>query len=344
MLDSGIYTDLDFDRPGRQIGSLKLAHSNDRYCFGIIPIPIAVLSNGEGPTLLLTAGNHGDEYDGQVVLRRLIHELDPDLIRGRIIIIPALNYPAVTNESRVSPLDGANLNRSFPGDPRTPTGAIAHYLDAAIFPLCDAGIDFHSGGKSAEYLPSTFLSTHPDRELMKQLLGLVDAFGAPYTLVFNGTTMPSSLDVHAQSQHNIPFIATEAGGTGTVNPTIVQMNTDGIYRILKHLDIIDCHPKLSEPETTRFMTMGEVSCFLEVPIAGLFEPYCQLGDSVEAGQPAGCVYSIDAPERPMVEMVFDTPGLIVGSRNSSIVERGMFAYNIGTKIQRDDVLQFGVKD
>lgn len=343
MLDSGIYTDLDFNSPGLTIGSLKLPHSDDRYCFGIIPIPIAVLSNGEGPTLLLTAGNHGDEYEGQVVLRRLIHELDPKSIRGRVIIIPALNYPAVKSESRVSPLDGANLNRSFPGDPRTPTGAIARYMDTVILPMCDAGIDFHSGGKTAEYISSTFLSTHPKRPLMNQLLDLVDAFGAPYTLVFDGAAMPSSLDVHAQNQHNIPLFATEAGGKGSICPTVVRMKTDGIYRILEHLGIIDDHPKLTEPKSTRFMSMGDISCFVEVPIAGLFEPYCQLGDSIEAGQAAGCIYAIDEPERPIREIVFDTSGLIVGSRTTSIVERGMFAYNIGTEIQRDDVLQFSVK-
>ena len=37
-----------------------------------MPVPIAVLNNGEGPRILLTGGNHGDEYEGQVVLTRLI--------------------------------------------------------------------------------------------------------------------------------------------------------------------------------------------------------------------------------------------------------------------------------
>src|SRR3546814_2542502 len=39
-----------------------------------VPIPIAVIKNGTGPSVLLIAGNHGDEYEGQVLLTRLIRQ------------------------------------------------------------------------------------------------------------------------------------------------------------------------------------------------------------------------------------------------------------------------------
>ncbi len=39
-------------------------------------------------------GNHGDEYPGQVAIPRLARELDPGQVRGRLILIPALNIPA----------------------------------------------------------------------------------------------------------------------------------------------------------------------------------------------------------------------------------------------------------
>ena len=345
MLDASVFTELNFEQPGRQIGSLKLAHSNDHYSFGIIPIPIAVIANGTGPTILLTAGNHGDEYEGQVVLRRLIQDLKPADISGRIIILPALNYPAVEAATRVSPLDDVNLNRAFPGHPdASPTQSIAHYIDTVIMPMSDAGIDLHSGGKSTEYIPSTFLSTHPDQVLMKKMLGMIDAFSAPYTLVYDGSKMPASLDISAQNRHSIPFICTEAGGGGSVNPAIVQMKTQGIYRVLHHLGIINEHPNLKESSvTTRFMNISDVNCFLEAPVRGLFEPYCQLGDAVEAGQPAGCIYALDEPERPAVEMVFNIDGLIIGTRTPAFVERGMFTYNVAPEIQRAEVMRFSVK-
>ncbi len=68
----GIFRDIDFEAPGRQVSSLRLGHSDDKNAYGIIPIPITVPAGGAGPTVLLTAGNHRDEYEGQIILRKLI--------------------------------------------------------------------------------------------------------------------------------------------------------------------------------------------------------------------------------------------------------------------------------
>src|SRR5690606_5421300 len=108
---------VDFAAPGKQDGGLRVPHSVTRRAYGVIPVPVAVLNNGEGPQILLTGGTHGDEYEGQVVLTRLIRQLRAEDIRGRLIVIPALNTPAAIAGTRVSPLDEGNLNRAFPGDP-----------------------------------------------------------------------------------------------------------------------------------------------------------------------------------------------------------------------------------
>jgi hypothetical protein len=71
-----IWTEVDFDRSGKQVGVFYLPYSVTRSGYGTINIPIAVIANGEGPSVLLMAGNHGDEYEGQVTLVRLIHDLD----------------------------------------------------------------------------------------------------------------------------------------------------------------------------------------------------------------------------------------------------------------------------
>ena len=77
-----IISTLDFDREGKQIGWLQVPHSVTRSAYWVLPIPVAVIRNGSGPQVLLSAGNHGDEYEGQVVLTRLIQQLEPDEIRG----------------------------------------------------------------------------------------------------------------------------------------------------------------------------------------------------------------------------------------------------------------------
>ncbi len=99
-------TDIDYARKGKQLGFLRLVHSDDRYAFGILPIPLAVIANGDGPTMLLTAGTHGDEYEGQILLQDLIRNLDPARITGRLIVLPALNFPAATAPFPARPMAG----------------------------------------------------------------------------------------------------------------------------------------------------------------------------------------------------------------------------------------------
>ena len=77
MGNTRISTDIDYDRSGKQVSFLRLPYSDNQHAFGFIPIPIAVIANGEGPTVALVAGTHGDEYEGQAILRGLIHELTP---------------------------------------------------------------------------------------------------------------------------------------------------------------------------------------------------------------------------------------------------------------------------
>src|SRR4051794_192821 len=103
-----IWTEINYDKNGKQVGVLHLPYSVTRSGYGMIDIPIAVIKKGEGPSVLLMAGNHGDEYEGQVTLSRLIHELEDSDVSGRVIVMPAVNLPAAMAGVRVSPLDAGN--------------------------------------------------------------------------------------------------------------------------------------------------------------------------------------------------------------------------------------------
>src|SRR5579863_1596071 len=112
---------VDFDKPGRQIGFIQVPHSVHDDAWGVIPVPVAVIANGSGPTVILEGGNHGDEYEGPIVLGEMIRDLDPGAVSGRLIFALAINLPAVRAARRTSPIDGLNLNRTFPGDPNGTT-------------------------------------------------------------------------------------------------------------------------------------------------------------------------------------------------------------------------------
>ena len=116
MTDNPISTEIDFEHDGIQHGFLKLPYSSNTSAWGSVMIPICHLKNGNGPTALLTGGNHGDEYEGPTALFDLANRQHIEDIQGRVIIIPAMNYPAFLSQDRVSPIDDINLNRAFPGE------------------------------------------------------------------------------------------------------------------------------------------------------------------------------------------------------------------------------------
>lgn len=96
---------IDLSAQGVQHGHLRLPHSRDDSAWGSVMIPICVVANGEGPTALLTGANHGDEYEGPAALFELANTLDARQVSGRVIIVPATNYPAFRAGTRTSPID-----------------------------------------------------------------------------------------------------------------------------------------------------------------------------------------------------------------------------------------------
>src|SRR3954464_2918390 len=161
------------------------------------------------------AGNHGDEYEGQVALGRLIRDLDPGAVRGRVIILPSANFPAAMAGSRTSPLDEGNLNRSFPGDPNGgPTAQIAYYIESELLPRCDFVLDIHSGGSSLTYLPST-LGRRPDTpEAVERALALMRVFGAPVGYLVDGGGWGDMTLTAAAARAGIRHMSTELAGGG----------------------------------------------------------------------------------------------------------------------------------
>ena len=134
-----IHTSLDFDKPGKQQGFLQVPYSHNLGGWANVMIPMTIVSRGKGPTVLVLGGNHGDEYQGQIAIMKLARELEAEKLSGRLILIPSLNFPAARTSTRLSPIDGTNMNRAFPGEAEGPvTSQIAHYLRTVQFPLSDA--------------------------------------------------------------------------------------------------------------------------------------------------------------------------------------------------------------
>ena len=56
-----IHCSIDLEASGHRVGWLEVRHSDNRRAYGVILVPIACIDDGQGPTVLVTAGNHGDD-------------------------------------------------------------------------------------------------------------------------------------------------------------------------------------------------------------------------------------------------------------------------------------------
>ena len=220
MTETLITSEVDFEANGKQQGYLRVPHSVHRSAYGWIPVPITVIRNGEGPTLVISAGVHGDEYEGQIAVANLAQDLDGAEIHGRLILLPMMNYPAAEAGCRVSPIDDGNLNRLYPGDPKgSPSEMIAHFHEEVILPLADFAVDLHSGGASLVY-PATVMRgpSHSPRE-EAGLTTLTEAFDLPYAWVFTaggGRASTARTAMGAANRKGVVNVMAELGGAGCV--------------------------------------------------------------------------------------------------------------------------------
>src|SRR3954467_15657152 len=88
---SMVITPLDFSQPGKQQGFLQVPYSHNLGGWANVMVPITIIARGKGPTVLALGGNHGDEYQGQIAIMKLARELTPEMVSGRIILLPSLN-------------------------------------------------------------------------------------------------------------------------------------------------------------------------------------------------------------------------------------------------------------
>ncbi len=325
-IKSRIWTELDFDKDGKQAGYLHLPHSVTRSAYGTIAIPCAVIRNGKGPSTLLMAGNHGDEYEGQIALCRIMRELQAEDIKGRIIIVPAMNLPAAMAGARVSPIDDLNLNRCFPGNPDgRPTEQIAYYIETVLAPMCQVWVDLHSGGGSLDYMPYAQVIISGDAKLDKLALDCLAAFGSPNSVIQSFSdekTMANS----AAKRNKTVYFGTEAGGCGSVNVDGVKIAYEGTLRILAYLKQLAKDGKRVRipppPKATRWVEIASRDYYVYAPQAGLFEPKVKLGDDVKKGQLYGLIHFVDDPMREPVEVRFKATGILSCKRHPGRCERG----------------------
>lgn len=328
---SRLAADIDLNAEGKATGFVRVPHSVHRSAYGWIPIPIVRIKNGDGPDVMMQAGNHGDEWEGQIGLGNLIRSLEPKDIKGRLVILPSANFPAAMAGQRTSPIDGGNLNRSFPGNPEgTITEQIAHFIEHVLLPTFDYAFDFHSGGSSLSYIPSALAPRNADAERMKKIVGMLKAFGAPVSYLAAAPQGGGRTFTSAAARQGVVAMGTELGGGGLVTPGSLKVAEDGMRRVLAHIGLLQ--GAVPPPSPTRLTEIGGDDYYIYASDGGLFEPLVDLGAEVTAGQPAARIHFHHTPWREPEVLSFKRAGLVLCKRIPALCERGDCLFHLATDI------------
>ena len=213
-------------RPGSQVRGHCLVSLGP----STVSLPVAIThGSAPGPVLAVTAGIHGGEYVPIVAVRQFIRDLDPAKMQGTIVAC-LLSSPVAFRERSafINPLDGKNLNRSFPGDPNGgPTERLAAWLWENVLARADYYVDCHCGDLPEMLDPFTSVSAAADGTVSEQARAMANCFDVARLIV--SRTDGSSITEAAAA--GIPAVLVEVGGEGRWSQAEADVQRAGLRRV-----------------------------------------------------------------------------------------------------------------
>jgi predicted deacylase len=288
-----------------------------------LKIPIIIQrSKIDGPTVLFSAGIHGDEINGVEIVRQLIAKKINKPKKGTIICIPIINMFGFINMSRQFP-DGRDLNRVFPGSKKGSLASrFAYHILTEIMPLVDYAVDFHAGGASRFNAPQIRLA--PNSPDLKEL---ADVFNAPFTL-FSKNIAGSFRN--SSQKLNVKMLLFEGGKSLNINESVAAAGVNGVKRVLAHLDMLD--PKqLIEKQNSNTIYI-EKSGWIRAKCSGLLHDQNTIGSFVEKGTVLAIITDPFGKFARKIKAPND--GYIINANLSSIVYQGDAIYHISKTLEK----------
>jgi uncharacterized protein len=283
----------------------------------VAPVPVFVLNgSGAGPVLCLTAAVHGDELNGIEVVRRVLEDLDVEILNGAVIGVPIVNIQGFYRGTRYLP-DRRDLNRYFPGNAKGSAATrIAHSFFTEVVKHCSALVDLHTGSLNRTNLPQVRADLrNPAAARMTQ------AFGATVVLHSKGET--GSLR-KAASAAGIPAVTFEMGEPMRVQPEQVEHGAKAVETLLYSLGMTKQRRYWGDPEPVYY-----ASKWVRVDNGGILFSDVALGERVSEGELLGVV--TDPISNQQYRIYAAVSGRVLGMALNQVVLPGFAAYRIGTE-------------
>lgn len=341
MNPPAVVSTIDFTLPGKQIGRLRYPRISNNGGWAYDLVPIACIANGDGPTVLISGGNHGNEYEGQIAALRLVNEIQAEEVTGRIIVVPVISGDAAWASTRLWP-SGANFNRSFPGRPDGPPNEqLADYFTRVLFPLADVVIDIHSGGNAFWFLPCSHMHVVDNPAQRKAMLEGMLAWNSDFHFLYIDVNGSGLLPVEAENMGKT-VITTELGGGGRVPAYVHQLAWSGLINVLRQQGVLkgEVQTRQSLGKSAAVIIDGrDPSNYVNSDEPGFWENMLEPGDPVRKGQPVGRLWFPATPERE--PRVFTAPldGILAVVRAMTPTLAGDSIFVTGQPIAAEDILR-----
>lgn len=287
-----------------------------------VNVPVIVeRSKKPGPTVLLTAGIHGDEVNGVEIVRQLIAKGINKPKCGTIICMPVINIFGFINLKREFP-DGRDLNRVFPGSTGGSLASrVANKLIKEIVPHADLILDFHTGGSGRFNAPQLRYTKNN-----KHLDELAEVFGAPFVL-YSKNLSKSFRSTCAKSGKDLLLF--EGGKSFHIDDVVTNSGVNGVKRILKHLGMLKTVFKASKPKKSTVFI--EDSNWQRAKYSGMFKASITVGTYVEKEDVMGNITDPYGKFNYFVRA--KTSGYVINVNELPIVYQGDALFHISTELK-----------
>jgi predicted deacylase len=329
---------IDFDRPGKTLYEVAF-HYDGTWGNALVPLAVINGRNGQAGSrrgVACFGGTHGNEYEGQVAVWRLMHELDPGQIQGRVILMPRLNQPACVTGTRESLRDGVNMNRAFPGDSLgSLTYRIAHFVTTRVFPLVDVVLDIHAGGRGLEFALCSSFHLVKDPAQYAEMKQVAALFDTPFVFIYSSVMARGLLTDQAEALGKVT-IGGEFGHSEGVHQRGVRHAYQGIKNVLHHYGILPGEVQRVAPERNhppRLVAAIELENYVPAPITGVYEPELPVGTQVEVGQLVGRLYDFERVGQPPLPVYAPRSGYLLLQPFQAPIAKGDTMLVIAQEVQ-----------
>ncbi|MEP6536363.1 MAG: succinylglutamate desuccinylase/aspartoacylase family protein [Bryobacteraceae bacterium] len=335
------FNDIDFGRPGKHHYQVAF-HLDGSWGYSVVPL--TVINGNRGPNsngVICFGGTHGNEYEGQVGVKRLCTDLDPEQMAGRVVLMPQLSESACVANSRTSPLDGVNMNRAFPGNPRgTISSRIAHFVKTRVFPQGRVVIDIHSGGMEGAFPHCTSFHPIPDPKQLAEIATVSRLFDTGIVMIYSSAMASGLLTDEAEAEGKIT-IGSEFGAGASTDRLGVRHAYDGTKNVLRHYGLLDgeiikIRPAESAP--TRLIRADKLDSYIPAPRNGVWEPVIQPGQAVEQGEVLGRLHDFSDHSSPPLEILAPRAGYIAMLHLGARPVKGQTLFVIAENVDWSEVI------